>query len=78
MADADTRRSSKNWKAPSRDYQGAISSILGNMQPLVLSKQAGSRIFRGSEDLLKATDNLALAIRRVPAAVAWYSFSSFC
>jgi twitching motility protein PilJ len=33
--------------------------ILGNMQPLVLSKQAGSRIFRESEELLKATDNLA-------------------
>jgi hypothetical protein len=30
------------------------------MQPLVLSKQAGSRIFRESEELLKATDNLAL------------------
>ena len=29
------------------------------MQPLVLSKQSGSRIFRESDDLLKATDDLA-------------------
>ncbi len=41
-----------------KSYQGAIGSILGNMQPLVVSKQAGARIFRGSEDLLKATDAL--------------------
>ena len=44
-----------------KEYQVAIASILGNMQPLVLSKQAGSRIFRESEDLLKATDDLAIA-----------------
>ncbi len=44
-----------------KEYQEAIASILGNMQPLVLSKQAGSRIFRESEDLLKSTDDLALA-----------------
>jgi twitching motility protein PilJ len=29
------------------------------MQPLVLSKQSGSRIFRESDELLKATDDLA-------------------
>ncbi len=58
--DADTRGKLEELEAAFKDYQGAISSILGNMQPLVLSKQAGSRIFRGSEDLLKATDNLAL------------------
>ncbi len=60
-ADADTRSKLEELESAFKDYQGAISSILGNMQPLVLSKQAGSRIFRGSEDLLKATDNLALA-----------------
>ena len=59
--DADTRSKLEELESAFKDYQGAISSILGNMQPLVLSKQAGSRIFRGSEDLLKATDNLALA-----------------
>jgi twitching motility protein PilJ len=59
--DADTRAKLEELNAAFKDYQGAISSILGNMQPLVLSKQAGSKIFRGSEELLKATDNLALA-----------------
>lgn len=58
--DADMRGKLDELDAAFKEYQGAISSILGNMQPLVLSKQAGSRIFRGSEDLLKATDNLAL------------------
>ena len=58
--DADTRAKLDELNAAFKDYQGAISSILGNMQPLVLSKQAGSKIFRGSEELLKATDNLAL------------------
>ena len=59
--DADTRAKLEELEGAFKEYQGAISSILGNMQPLVLSKQAGSRIFRGSEDLLKATDSLAQA-----------------
>jgi len=59
-SDADTRAKLDELNAAFKDYQGAISSILGNMQPLVLSKQAGSKIFRGSEELLKATDDLAL------------------
>ena len=59
--DADTRAKMEELEAAFKEYQGAVSSILGNMQPLVLSKQAGSRIFRESEDLLKATDDLALA-----------------
>ena len=57
--DADSRAKMDELEIAFKEYQGAISSILGNMQPLVLSKQAGSRIFRESEDLLKATDNLA-------------------
>jgi twitching motility protein PilJ len=59
-ADADTRAKLDELDGAFKEYQGAISSILGNMQPLVLSKQAGSRIFRESDDLLKATDELAL------------------
>jgi twitching motility protein PilJ len=59
--DADSRAKMEELDAAFKEYQGAVSSILGNMQPLVLSKQAGSRIFRESEDLLKATDDLALA-----------------
>ena len=42
-----------------KEYQSAINSILGDMPSLVPSKQAGSRIIRDSEDLLKATDDLA-------------------
>ncbi len=57
--DADSREKIAELEGAFKEYQGAISSILGNMQPLVLSKQAGSRIFRESEDLLKATDELA-------------------
>ena len=57
--DADTREKLGDLDKAFKSYQSAVGSILGNMQPLVLSKQAGARIFRGSEDLLKATDDLA-------------------
>ena len=59
-ADADTREKLNALDTAFKGYQEAVGSILGNMQPLVLSKQAGSRIFRDSEDLLKATDDLSL------------------
>lgn len=57
--DAETRTKVEALEAAFKDYEVAISGILGNMQPLVLSKQAGSRIFRDSEELLKSTDELA-------------------
>jgi len=59
VTDADTRVKVDALEAAFKDYEVAISGILGNMQPLVLSKQAGSRIFRDSEDLLKSADELA-------------------
>lgn len=46
------------------DYRTAISGILSNMQPLVLAKQAGVRIFRESDSLLAETDALAAAYAR--------------
>jgi len=58
-SDADTREKLTELDKAFKSYQAAIGGILGNMQPLVLSKQAGARIFRGSEELLKATDDLA-------------------
>ena len=58
--DGDSREKLAALDASFKGYQDAIASILGNMQPLVLSKQAGSQIFRESETLLKATDDLAL------------------
>ena len=59
--DAETREKLGDLDGAFKEYQGAISGILGNMQPLVLAKQSGSRIFRDSDDLLKATDDLAAA-----------------
>ncbi|UCV03440.1 methyl-accepting chemotaxis protein [Dechloromonas denitrificans] len=59
--DAESREKLNTLDGAFNQYQEAIASILGNMQPLVLSKQAGSRIFRESEDMLKATDDLVLA-----------------
>ncbi|KAB2927494.1 MAG: methyl-accepting chemotaxis protein [Dechloromonas sp.] len=59
-SDGESREKLSALETSFQGYQEAISSILGNMQPLVLSKQAGSQIFRESENLLKATDDLAL------------------
>ncbi len=59
--DAGTRGKLGELDIAFKDYQAAIGSILGNMQPLVVSKQSGSRIFRDSEELLKSTDELASA-----------------
>ncbi len=44
-----------------KEYQDAVAGILGNMQRLVQAKQAGGRIFRDSDTLLKAATNLASA-----------------
>jgi len=57
--DVETRSKVEALEVAFKDYEVAVSGILGNMQPLVLSKQAGSRIFRDSEELLKSTDELA-------------------
>jgi len=62
--DADTREKLGELDAAFKTYQAAIGSILSNMQPLVLSKQAGASIFRDSEALLKATDDLALGYKQ--------------
>ncbi len=62
--DADTREKLGDLDKAFKSYQAAIGSILGNMQPLVLSKQAGARIFRGSEELLQATDDLAVGFQQ--------------
>jgi twitching motility protein PilJ len=62
--DSDTRAKLEELDKAFKSYQAAIGAILGNMQPLVLAKQSGARIFRGSEDLLKATDELANAYQQ--------------
>lgn len=58
--DGDAREKLTALDAAFQEYQEAVGNILSNMQPLVLSKQAGSRIFNESDTLLKATDDLAL------------------
>jgi twitching motility protein PilJ len=55
-----------------KEYQDATAGILNVMQPLVLSKQAASRIFRESDDLLKASDDLAAAYQGELASRAFY------
>lgn len=70
--DADSREKLTALDAAFQEYQEAVSSILTNMQPLVLSKQAGSRIFNESEALLKATDDLALGYQGELAERAVY------
>lgn len=70
--DADTKEKLVELETAFKEYQSAIGNILGNMQPLVLSKQSGSRIFHESEDLLKATDDLTAAYQERLSARGLY------
>ncbi len=60
-SDAETREKLAELDAAFKEYQEAVAGILGNMQRLVQAKQAGSRIFRDSGPLLKATTDLSNA-----------------
>ncbi len=70
--DAETKEKLGELDVAFKEYQSAVGNILGNMQPLVLSKQAGSRIFRESDDLLKTTDALAEGYQKELAARGMY------
>ncbi len=59
--DAETKEKLAELDTAFKEYQEAVAGILGNMQPLVQAKQAGSRIFRDSVPLLKATTDLSNA-----------------
>jgi twitching motility protein PilJ len=59
--DAETREKLVELDGSFKEYQEAVAGILGNMQRLVQAKQAGSRIFRDSGTLLKATTDLSNA-----------------
>ena len=59
--DAETREKLVELDGAFKEYQEAVAGILGNMQRLVQAKQAGSRIFRESGTLLKATTDLSNA-----------------
>ena len=60
-ADAETKEKLTELDGAFKEYQEAVAGILGNMQRLVQAKQAGSRIFRDSVPLLKATTDLSNA-----------------
>jgi len=59
--DAETKEKLAELDTAFKEYQEAVAGILGNMQRLVQAKQAGSRIFKDSGELLKATTELANA-----------------
>jgi len=59
--DPDTRQKLAELETRFAEYRTAVGGILGNMQRLVIAKQAGSQIFRDSEELLEVTDQLAQA-----------------
>ncbi|MBW7902058.1 MAG: type IV pili methyl-accepting chemotaxis transducer N-terminal domain-containing protein [Rhodocyclaceae bacterium] len=72
-ADPDARQKLAELDASFKDYQAAVSGILGAMQRLVLAKQAGANIFRDSETLLAATDRLAAAYQETLAERAAFA-----
>ena len=76
-SDSDTRQKLVELEASFKEYQNAVGGILGNMQRLVLAKQAGSRIFRDSEELLGATDKLAQAYQSSISERASYGIVLF-
>lgn len=59
--DSETKAKLAELETSFKEYQDAVAGILGNMQRLVQAKQAGGRIFRDSDTLLKAATNLASA-----------------
>ena len=59
--DVETKEKLAELDVSFKEYQEAVTGILGNMQRLVQAKQAGGRIFRDSGPLLKATTDLSNA-----------------
>lgn len=59
--DFEIREKLRELDTASAETFGAISNILGNMQFLVQAKQAGTRLFEDSSELLVRTRNLSTA-----------------
>jgi len=70
--ESETRQKLAELETSFKEYQAAVGGILGNMQKLVLAKQAGSRISRDSEILLEASDQLSAAYQGNIAERATY------
>ena len=71
-ADAETRAKLAELEGAFKDYAAAIGNILSNIQPLMVAKLSGARIFKDSEALLKATDEVASAYQRLVSARVSY------
>jgi len=61
VADAELRGKLAETDAGFKEYQAAVSSILGNQQQLVNAKRASFDLFKDSEELLRAAENLNTA-----------------
>jgi twitching motility protein PilJ len=61
IADPELRGKLGEMEAAFKEYQGAVSSILGNQQRLVNAKRASFDLFKDSETLLSAAENLNTA-----------------
>ena len=57
--DLETRTNLTQLEVSFNEYQEAVKGILDSMQRLVVAKQAGSKIFRDSEELLGSAKALA-------------------
>ena len=73
--DPDTRQKLTELDASFAEYHTAVGAILGNLQRLVIAKQAGSQIFRDSEQLLEATDQLTQAYQGTVMKRTGYGFA---
>jgi twitching motility protein PilJ len=75
VSDAELRGKLGELEAGFKDYQAAVSSILGNQQQLVNAKRASFALFQDSESLLQAAEALnsayeaELGARRINAVV---------
>ena len=58
VSDAELRGKLAEMQAAFKDYQAAVASILGNQQRLVSAKRASFQLFKDSEALLGAAENL--------------------
>jgi twitching motility protein PilJ len=61
VADAELRGKLGEMEGAFKDYQAAVSSILGNQQQLVNAKRASFDLFKDSEALLAAAESLNTA-----------------
>ncbi|HEX6268275.1 MAG TPA: methyl-accepting chemotaxis protein, partial [Burkholderiales bacterium] len=61
VADAEVRGKVGELESAFKEYQSAVSAILGNQQSLVNAKRAAFDLFNDSEALLRASERLAEA-----------------